>query len=388
MSGSRGRRHLVLATAVLCAWVVAGTGALPAAAQVGLTITTPFPSVSVQPGANATFELSITANEAVRVALAVEGVPEGWRASFTGGGNEVHAVHVQPRQAAQVSLEVDVGDTAVDRTELTVTASGGGETATLELELVPTTEAGGSVTLESDYPSLRGSTEDEFLFNLTLTNDTPQQQAFSLAASGPTGWEVAIQPAGEARAASVTVDARGTQRLELRATPPDEAESGVYPLTVEVSAGEHRASTELAVEVTGTIALRLTAPDERLNTTANAGATREYQVVVVNDGSSPLAAVQLSGRGPSEWEIAFEPESVDMLAPGQSTTAVARITPPGSAVAGDYVVTLSARTEGADESIEVRVTVETPPIWGIVGLLLIAAALGGMFLVFRRYGRR
>jgi uncharacterized membrane protein len=34
------------------------------------------------------------------------------------------------------------------------------------------------------------------------------------------------------------------------------------------------------------------------------------------------------------------------------------------------------------------VTVETSPIWGVVGVLLIAAALGGMVLVFRRYGRR
>ena len=388
MSGSRGRRHRVVAMALVCAWALAAAGPVPAAAQVGLSITTPYPSVSVQPGANATFDLTITADEAVRVALAVEGLPDGWRASFTGGGSEVHAVYVQPGQPVEVSLDVDVGDMSTDGAELNVTASGGGETARLELELVPAPEARGSVTLESDYPSLRGSTEDEFQFNLTLTNDTPQQQAFNLSASGPAGWDITIQPAGEARAASVTVDARGTQRLEVRATPPQDAESGAYPLLVEVSAGEHRATAELAVEITGTVALRLAAADERLNATASAGSTREYQVVLVNEGTSPLVTIQLSGRGPSEWEIAFEPETVETLAPGQSTEAVARITPTGSAVAGDYVVTLSAETEGASESIEVRVTVETPPIWGAVGILLIAAALGGMALVFRRYGRR
>jgi uncharacterized membrane protein len=381
------RISALLGAAVLLAGLAAAQPA-PAAAQVGLSITTPFPSVSVQPGANATFDLTIAADEPVRVALGVEGVPDGWRASFTGGGNEVHAVYVEPGRAAEVSLEVDVGEAAAERAELTVTASGGGETATLQLELVPTAQAGGSVTLESDYPSLRGSTEDEFLFNLTLSNDTPQQQAFNLSASGPTGWDVTIQPAGEARAASVTVDARGTQRLEVRAVPPQDAESGTYPLLVEAAAGEHRASAELAVEITGTIALRLSGEDERLNTTANAGSTREYQVVLVNEGTSPLTAIRLSARGPSEWEIAFEPETVDALAPGASANAVARITPTGSAVAGDYVVTLTAETEGASEAIDVRVTVETSPIWGVVGVLLIAAALGGMVLVFRRYGRR
>jgi uncharacterized membrane protein len=38
--------------------------------------------------------------------------------------------------------------------------------------------------------------------------------------------------------------------------------------------------------------------------------------------------------------------------------------------------------------MDVRVTVETPPIWGIVGILLVIVAIGGLVLVFRRYGRR
>jgi uncharacterized membrane protein len=33
-------------------------------------------------------------------------------------------------------------------------------------------------------------------------------------------------------------------------------------------------------------------------------------------------------------------------------------------------------------------TVDTSPIWAIVGLLLIAAVIGGLFYVFRTYGRR
>jgi uncharacterized membrane protein len=69
-------------------------------------------------------------------------------------------------------------------------------------------------------------------------------------------------------------------------------------------------------------------------------------------------------------------------------TATARITPSGNAVAGDYMTTLTATTESASESIDVRVTVETAPIWGIVGVALIVAVIGGLVLVFRRYGRR
>jgi len=71
-----------------------------------------------------------------------------------------------------------------------------------------------------------------------------------------------------------------------------------------------------------------------------------------------------------------------------SAPATAHIPPSSNAVAGDYQITLSASNTDANESIDVRVTVETSPIWGIVGILLVVATIGGLVLVFRRYGRR
>ena len=67
----------------------------------------------------------------------------------------------------------------------------------------------------------------------------------------------------------------------------------------------------------------------------------------------------------------------------------ATITPSGEAVAGDYVVSFrSSSAEGASASASVRFTVETSPIWALVGLGLIVLILGGLFYVFRTYGRR
>lgn len=376
------------AALALVVFALVSNGPAPASAQTGLTITTPFPAVSAQPGGSVSFELTVSANESVRVALAVEGLPDGWTAALTGGGNEVQAVFVRPGAPAAVTLDVEIADDAAEATTITVVGRAGGETSRLALDLAVTEQAGGTVTLESDYPSLRGQADQEFLFNLTLTNDTPQQLTFSLQAQGPQGWEVSIQPTGETRAASVTIDARGNQRLEVRTTPPAQTPADTYPIAVGVSAGEFTATADLAVEVTGSLEMRLTTPDERLNTTANAGGTRDFEVVVLNDGTSPLAAVELSGTGPSEWEITFEPEVIDAVAPGQSANAVAHITPSSNAIAGDYAVTFRATSESANEALDIRVTVETPPIWGIVGLALIAATLGGMIWIFRRYGRR
>lgn len=384
-----GWRRVQARAAAISILMLVAAGATPASAQGGLTITTPYPAISVQPGSSVSFDLSLLASATIRVSLAATGLPSGWSASFTGGGSEVQAAYVNADAPTHVTLTVDVpDDAAAGSTRLTVVADGGGETARLELDLTTAAEAGGSVSLESDYPSLRGSTDGAFQFNLTLRNDTPQQLIFTLAATAPSGWDVTVQPSGQAKAASVTVAAHATQRLEVSATPPAQAAADTYPIAVQASAGSHEASADLSVEITGSVSMSLASSDQRLNTTATAGETRDFEVVVTNDGTSPLAAVQLSGSGPSSWQIQFDPATIDAIAPNDSVTATAHITPSGDAVAGDYAVTLSARTSDANESIDVRVTVETPPIWGIVGILLILATLGGMVWIFQRYGRR
>jgi uncharacterized membrane protein len=186
----------------------------------------------------------------------------------------------------------------------------------------------------------------------------------------------------------VAVSARGTQALSVTATPPTDVTAGTYPIVVSAASGTQSAQAQLSVEVTGQVAMSLTTPDQRLNTSATAGSAHDFAVVVQNTGSSPLQAVQLSGTGPSDWTVTFDPATVDAVAAGKEANAVAHITPSADAIAGDYVVTLKATSGDTTSSIDIRVTVETPPLWGIIGLLLILGTLGGMVWVFRRYGRR
>lgn len=363
--------------------------AAPAAAQTALTLSTPFPGVSVQPGATASFTITVRAAEAVRADLAVEGAPEGWTATLRGGGYEVRSVQVNPAEPPTVTLDVAVPDDAPESDEtVTLTATGGGETATLALDIHVAAQAGGTVSMEADFPTLQGTVDQSFEFSLNLSNDTPQPLTFSLQAAGPTGWQVSARPASEETAASVTVEAGSEQRITATAQPPPDASTGEYPIQVVAVSGDQTASADLTVQITGRVEMQLTTADQRVNTTANAGSARAFDVVIVNNGTSPLTNVQLSGTGPTEWDITFDQPTIEQVEAGATATATASITPSANAIAGDYVVTLSASTEGANESLDIRVTVETSPVWGIIGLLLILAAIGGLVWVFRRYGRR
>jgi len=60
-----------------------------------------------------------------------------------------------------------------------------------------------------------------------------------------------------------------------------------------------------------------------------------------------------------------------------------------NAIAGDYDLSFKANaTEAANDSADVRFTVETSILGAVIGAALIVAAVGGLYWVFRRYGRR
>lgn len=383
-----GPRAATVVTAIVLAVALLTVGPAPIAAQ-GVMLSTPYPSVSVEPGATANFDLNVHADEPVRVDLSVDGVPEGWTAVVRGGGREVSSVFADPDEPPELSLDLDVPEEAQEGVvTVTVVGRAGTETARLPLDVNVVTAASGSVRLATDVPARAASADESFEFSLELDNDTPQQLTFELQASGPRGWTISVSPSGEEGATSVTVDARGSQTLNVEATPPAQATEGDYPIRVEALAGEHSVAADLVARVTGRLEMDFTTTDQRLNATAQAGSPSDVEVVVINTGTATLTDVSLSGDGPSEWDVSFEPDGVDSLEPGGTQTARAIITPSQNAVAGDYIVELSASGEGLDESIEIRISVETPPVWGAVGLALILLTLGGMVWVFRRYGRR
>jgi uncharacterized membrane protein len=353
-----------------------------------LTVVAAYPAVVVDPGDAASFAIAVTAPQPERADLAVEGLPEDWTATFHGGETTVGGVSAG-LEPAPLELRVAVPEEATPgTTAITLVATGESATVGLPLDVIVADTSGGAVSLTSAFPLLRGDTESPFSFDLELANDTARTVSFALEATGPEGWDVSARPSGEEQAATVQVAANDTERVTVSAEPPINAAAGLYPILVRASGDGHSTETELAVEITGSYALTLDTPDGRLNTSGTAGTAIEFPVVIVNEGTAPLQGVELRGTPPRDWEVVFEPETVELVEPGGFAEAVARITPAANAVAGDYDVTLRASTDQADDSIAVRTTVETSTLWGLVGLAVIAVVLIGLFLVFRRYGRR
>ena len=386
---TRGARWPYAAAMLSAALVVAA--AAPAAQAAGsVSLTTPYPAVAVQPGKTASFDLNVTSSVQQRVELSVVESPSGWNASLHGGGFVIDGVIAGPGNKPEVKLDVGVpGNAAEGRYKVAVRANAGGTTATLVLDLRVAATAGGSVSLTTDNPALRDTAEATFTYNLSLKNDTPQDLTFTLSADGPPGWDVKATPSGQTQAASFVVEGGLSSTVSVTAKPSTDAAAQTYPIKVTATAGDQTASIDLQAEVVGKVDMQLTTPDQRLSANATAGSTKDIQLVLNNQGTAELHDVTVTSSAPNGWDVKLDPATVATIAPKGSQTVTAHLTPSGNAIAGDYVVTFSARTaDGGNQDIQMRITVDTALSWGLIGLALILLTLVGLGWVFQRYGRR
>jgi len=385
---TRSQRGRALAAAMIAAMILSTPASLVRAVE-GLDVTTPYPAVRVDPGGEISFPLTITTTEPERVSLEVVDAPAGFETTIRGGGLIVDAVFTGGEEPPELELEVKVPEDAAPADyELVFRAEGSAGTTDLPLSLVVAEVAAGSVTLETEIPSVRGDSSQTFSFDLTLSNDTAQEITFGLEAAGEPGWDVTPTFSGEEQAATSVIAAGETATVNVEAVAPEGIPAGTYPLLVRATGGSQVAEAPLQVEITGSYAMSLTTQDERVSTTVTSGGSTTLPIVVTNDGTADLTDISLTASPPRDWEVTFEPATIPLLAIGQDATVTANIRTAGDSVAGDYQLTIDAESVDASDSIDVRTTVETSSIWGFVGIALIALVVIGLLLVFRRYGRR
>lgn len=380
------RRAIVLVAAA----GIAATAVAPAALAVPtFLVTTPYPAVVVAPGAHVSFDISITTGEPQRVNVALTGAPASWNAAIHGGGFVVDEVQTNGKDTSSVRVDLDVPADATGTTNMILKASAGALSYDLPLVVRVDAKASGQLSLTSDVPSLKGPSTQTFSFNLTLTNGTAQDLTYSINAQGPTGWNVQATLTGQSLAASAVVKAGSTSSVTVSATPATGTAAGTYQVQVVATAAGHTETFPLEVDVTGTYTLAISTPGGVLNGHGAAGSVSPLAVTIANNGTAAITNVKMTGSGPSGWTITFDQPTVATLAAGQTVTVNAQIKPSGDAIAGDYNLTISAAGDASTtDSMQIRYTVETSILWGVVGVALIVAVVGGVWWVFQRYGRR
>jgi uncharacterized membrane protein len=242
--------------------------------------------------------------------------------------------------------------------------------------------------LTTEQPNMEGNATSNFTFMANLKNRTADKQLYALMAIAPRGWNVTFKSTNYQQVTSVNSEANSTQTITIEIKPPDKVEAGKYKIPVSASTNTSSANLELEVVITGSYNMELTTPTGLLSTRITAGDVKRVELLINNTGSSELANIALGFSAPVNWDVTFDPKKVDKLQSGKAVQVFATIKADKKAIPGDYVTNIEAKTPEVSSKVSFRISIETRMLWGWIGVLIIIFALGSMYYLFRKYGRR
>jgi uncharacterized membrane protein len=348
---------------------------------------TPYLKVSLPPGESVDYSIDLINNsgEIKNADISVSGLPSGWNYTLKSGAYNIRQISVLPNERKSFNLKVDV-PLKVNKGSYHFQVIAG-ELDVLPLTIVVSEQGTFKTEFTTNQANMQGNSTSTFSFQTSINNRTADRQHYALSADVLPGWIVNFKPNYQL-ATSVDIEANSKTDVGVEIDPPDRTEAGTYKIPVRASTNATSAAIELEVVITGTYGMVLTTPTGLLSTDITAGERKRLDLVINNTGSTQLKNVNLSSSAPINWEVVFSPAKVDLIEPGKSAEVAVSVKASKKAIAGDYVTNLEATTSEATSKASLRITVKTPMIWGWVGIFVILGALGVVYYLFRKYGRR
>ena len=358
-----------------------------AQAKENVTLYTPYTKISVPPGESVDYAIDVIndSKEIQNVDLSVSGMPAGWKFSLKSGGWTIGQLSILPGERKNFSFKVEI-PMKVNKGNYKFKVNAG-ESASLPLIINISAQGTFKTEFSSPQSNMQGNATSTFTFNANLKNQTADKQQYAFLSNAPRGWNVTFK-SNYQPVTSVNTEPNSTQAVTIEIKAPDRIEAGKYKIPVSATTSSTSADLDLEVVITGSYSLELTTPTGLLSSKITAGESKQLELVVTNTGSSELADIRPESTTPSNWSVTFDPKKVDKLPSGSSTRIYATVKADKKAIPGDYVLNFETKTPETSGRISFRLSVETPMLWGWVGVMIILAALGAVLYLFRKYGRR
>lgn len=348
---------------------------------------TPFTKISVPPGESINLSIDLINNGSQKVTtdLSLFGLPGKWEYSLKSGNWTINQLSVLPDEKKTVSLNIKVPHQVnKGNYPFRIVAHG---CDTLQLNINVSEQGSSKSEFTCEQINMQGNSKSTFTYNAVLRNQTPEEQLYALTADAPRGWVVNFKPDYK-QATSVNVAANATKNVTIEVVPPTTVAAGTYKIPLRASTAS--TSAELVIEsvITGTYTVELTTPKGLLSTSLTAGENKQIELVVKNTGSAELKDIKLNATSPVDWTVTFEPTQIERLNAGESMRVIATVKASSKAIVGDYMTRMEAKTPEATATAEFRISVKASLLAGWLGFLIIVVALGGIYVLFRKYGRR
>lgn len=235
--------------------------------------------------------------------------------------------------------------------------------------------------------NIEATAKETFRYNTLLHNGSEQVQVYELIALVPEGWSTTFETGGS-EVASLKVDSGKTQNISVEINAAPGVKPGKYNIPVTAFSAQDTLTLQLEAVVKGAYNVELTTPTGLLSDDITEGRSKVLQLTVKNTGSLPLDGLELSGNAPAKWTVTFDPAKIDRIEPGKTVNIKATLNVPDKTIAGDYVTKFSVKNNYANADATFRMTVNTSILSGWIGILIILLALGMVYFLIRKYGRR
>jgi uncharacterized membrane protein len=227
--------------------------------------------------------------------------------------------------------------------------------------------------LTTRYPALTVKAGETATIDLSVHNYKlpPQELVLSVPDIAP-GWKATILGGGQPVAA-VEVAPDAEERLQLRLEPPAGAGHGDYHFTVEAKGGNLDQKLPITVtvgeEVPAKLKLTTSFPDLR----GTATTAFKYRVSVTND-SGRDTTLNLSADAPKNFQVTFteaygsqQLTSIPIEA-GKSKDIDIALSIPRETPAGDYKLSIHAKTEQVSADLPLTLTIIGQPRMALSGV--------------------
>lgn len=235
--------------------------------------------------------------------------------------------------------------------------------------------------------NIEATAKETFRYNTSLHNGSKQSLIYDLGGLLPEGWMITFETQGS-QVASVRVDSGQSLNISIQVNASPGVKPGKYNIPVTAFSSKDTLSLQLQAVVKGTYGVGLTTPTGLLSDDVTEGRSKVIQLTLNNTGTLPLQGLNLSAGSPAKWTVTFDPSKVERLDPGKTMDIKATVNVPDKTIAGDYVTTFTVKNNYVNADTTFRITVKTSLLSGWIGVLIILIALGIVYYLIRKYGRR
>lgn len=225
-------------------------------------------------------------------------------------------------------------------------------------------------------------------FPVEITNQTSSVHAYTLRVEGLPKGTGCVFTANGAAVTSLTVEPGTGAPVVVHASVPAVAQLGTFEATFVARRDDGtEVKMPFAIDVESTFALKIASVSGSVSTFS--GRDFSLDVTVRNAGASAVDNLAPAVDMPPKWVLLTDPSVLPSLAPGAEATFHLTVTVPASQVAIEQPVKVSVKSDQVTSpASDVKVRVQSNPVFLPFTIGLLVVALIGVVVYFRLKGRR